>query len=640
MRSRSREIGALAIVLTGVSCANSDLTSEYGKPHAAGSSGAGTGGQGTSGAGAAGKAGASLGGSAGAAGKAGGGGTGGAGGAAGTAGSGGLAGSGGKAGASGGAGKGGTGAGGQSGSSGAAGKSGSAGAAGGKGGSGGAAGSSGGAGKAGAAGSSGGAGKAGAAGTGGQGGVTGTPVCGNGVVDNGEQCDEASGLPKNGCFPTCTKSVSFHAGSYAPASGNIISPERGYHDDIDLTSTSDYLYVRQHGFSLTDAFVLLTPYVGGPIDAAFLTSLQDGFARVRAAGIKVILRFAYEKAGGVDAPKAIILQHIQQLAPLIAANADVIAVMQAGFIGEYGGWYNSSNGLTNPADEKAILDALLAALPPSRSILLRTPMEKNALYPGGPLVASNAHDGSDKSRVGHTDDCFVSSPDDYGTYDVPIQMWEDYVAADSVYVPVAGAPCGLSPPRSDCPTTQAELAAHHFSILSGYYDGQVVDGWKAQGCYDVIGAALGYHLFVASGSYLDNVPPGGALGVKVVITNAGYAAPFNARPFKVVLTNGATRLVADVPGVDVRTWLGGQDVSLELWFRVPTFLPKGVYDLALYLPAPEASIAAVPEYALRFANASGFNTFTGENVIGSVTVDPGAPGAIDPKASTFSYLPP
>lgn len=636
MRART-----LTLLLVLTACDNSDLTADYGKTKStggapgAGGSSAGAGGGGKSGSGATG--GSAIGGASGtsAGGKSGAGGTGG--GAAGGAGAGGA--SAGKGGAAGSAGAGGSKAGSAGASGAGGGKAGAAGT-GGKAGGAGAAGTSGVGGGSGAGGSSTTGGSSGSGGTGGGAGGSGPEICGNGVVEAGEDCDEASGVPKNGCYPTCQSASPLAIGSYAEATGDVLSPERGYSDDVDLTAPEDYSWVRTNGSSVARAFVLLAPFVNGPISASFLSTLQTGFDDVRASHIKVILHFAYTMTGGADATKAIILQHIQQLAPLLAKNADVIAVMSAGFIGDYGGWYNSSHNLDNPTDELAVLSALFTALPTSRSINVHTPMQKDALYPGGPLVMANAHDGSDKSRTGHADDCFLSSPDDFGTYAAPVSQWEDYVAKDSAFVPVTALSCGVNAPRSDCPNTLAELAAHHVSHLSGQYDAAAVAAWKAQGCYATIGSTLGYRLLVTSGTYTPTVRPGGALGLQLHFLNKGYAAPYNARPFKVVLTNGATRLVADVPGIDVRTLQPGQDTPLNLWFRVPVALAAGSYDVALYFPDESASIAATADYAIRLANATGYNAFTGDNVVASVKVDPSAAGGIDPGATVFAYLPP
>ena len=103
--------------------------------------------------------------------------------------------------------------------------------------------------------------------------------------------------------------------------------------------------------------------------------------------------------GGADAPKARILAHIQQLRPLIWAHGDVIALMQAGFIGAWGEWHGSTSGNDNDATRAEILNALLDTLSPSRAVEVRTPMFKDAAFPGGPIGAFEAWSGSKRARV-------------------------------------------------------------------------------------------------------------------------------------------------------------------------------------------------------------------------------------------------
>src|SRR5205823_13431077 len=104
-------------------------------------------------------------------------------------------------------------------------------------------------------------------------------------------------------------------------------------------------------------------------------SMQKDYNTVKNNGMKIMLRFSYvndSDPGFVpphnDAPKNIVLQHIGQLKPLLQNNADVIYVLQAGFIGIWGEWYytdyfGNTDALTaqNIADRKAVTDSLLSA---------------------------------------------------------------------------------------------------------------------------------------------------------------------------------------------------------------------------------------------------------------------------------------
>ena len=209
---------------------------------------------------------------------------------------------------------------------------------------------------------------------------------------------------------------------YQPSTADFVNPERGFFHFRSLTSTSGYNNVRSQGHSLIYGQILASNFRNGPLSQTFLNQIQAGFNAARINGIKVKPRVAYNDDGGADAPKSVILNHIQQLKPLWEANKDVIYLMDAGFIGGWGEWHSSTNGLDNNADRTEILGAILDALPVDRMVGIRTPHYKREIFNGSPtnatnkITAANAFDGSDLSRVGHLNDCFLASGTDFVTY--------------------------------------------------------------------------------------------------------------------------------------------------------------------------------------------------------------------------------
>jgi hypothetical protein len=428
----------------------------------------------------------------------------------------------------------------------------------------------------------------------------------------------------------------------SPIDVDIPNPERGFYDQVDLVAGGDFSFVRAEGMTLAYAPVRLDAYRAAPLPMALLDSLTAGFADARTAGIKVILRFVYNDAmGDPDAPLAQIQAHLAQLAPALAANADVIAVMQAGFIGAWGEWHDSTNGLDDPADRLAVLTAILGALPPKLSTQVRTPMFKNDAY-GGPLAAANAFDGSPASRVGHHNDCFLASDDDAGTYAAPIDMWKAFVADEGRFTPVGGETCALDAPRTDCPTALAELASLHWSFLNSLWEPNVIAAWAAQGCKDQIAAELGYHIDLDSASFESSVAPGGVLHLTVQLTNVGDAAMFNARPVYVTLDNPGMGWAAplDPIAVDPRRWEPGLPITFSAKLRVPATAALGPHRLGLWLPDSDPGLRLPTNagfYSVRLANATWLSPF---NILTSTfTVDPSAPGPVDPTATDFKVIP-
>jgi len=186
-----------------------------------------------------------------------------------------------------------------------------------------------------------------------------------------------------------------------------------------------------------------------PLSDSFLNNLQKDFDAVRAAGLKLVLRFAYTNTATNgdckdeykicppygDAPRDIVLKHVEQLKPIFQKNADIIAVLQQGFIGIWGENYftdyfgcASNEGLgvipdTSWVHRNQVLKALLDAFPKDRMVQVRTPQIKQR-FVGGPratvnfpaITSKDAFTRLDKARIGFHNDCFLASEDDYGTF--------------------------------------------------------------------------------------------------------------------------------------------------------------------------------------------------------------------------------
>lgn len=428
--------------------------------------------------------------------------------------------------------------------------------------------------------------------------------------------------------------------TYQPSDEVFLNPERGFFDFVELTEGGDFQHVRQNGRTLAYAGVHLDAYRDGPIDSAFLDSLGIGFARARTDGIKLVLRFVYnDDLGQPDASKARVLAHISQLTPLLSANQDVIAVVQAGFIGAWGEWHSSTNGLDNPSDRHAIVAALLDALPASRMVQIRTPMYKEESF-GGPLADANAFDGSQPARIGHHNDCFLATDDDMGTYEDPIDTWKDFVAQEGRFTPVGGETCAVNPPRSECAAATAEMQKLHWSFLNALYHPGVISAFESGGCLQDIQRRLGYRVALQSASLSSAVAPGGVLSVKLTLENQGYAAFFNPRPVLLVLQDGTRRLTAELTKVDPRRWEPGNPVAIEAKLRIPADVQPGDHRLSLWMPDASSGLQDRAEYSVQLASAGVWNAAVGDNELTkALKVDESAPGPVDSTAKEFEEIP-
>ncbi len=436
--------------------------------------------------------------------------------------------------------------------------------------------------------------------------------------------------------------------SYTASSENFANPERGmyqqfeYHSDNFVPLWQPALQDLRENDQVTLVLCLfyLELYVTEPISETYLDNMQVELDKIRDSGLKCIVRIAYTDVNPLidpdtmeerpatppygDADKTMVLNHIGQLEPILRANADIIAVVQTGFIGVWGEWYFTDHFVADPnfpstvtsadyANRFDVVTRTLQALPITRSIQLRTPRYKTNMFGVTvPITPALAHSGSDLARTGHHNDCFLASSTDAGTY-VSTTLEYPYLEAETRYLPMGGETCAYNPPRSDCPTAQAELAQFHWSYLHRGYNLAVLNSWGD--CLDEITRRLGYRFELIEGTYDSTVAQGDNLNVTIVLRNVGYAAPFNPRDVQIILEDVTRRAAPVVLPVDEdpRFWLPGTTVTLTHAIPIPSDLAVGNYRLRLNLPDPVARLADIPAYAIRLANVGTWISNTGYN---------------------------
>lgn len=448
---------------------------------------------------------------------------------------------------------------------------------------------------------------------------------------------------------------------FTPSSEDFANPERGFMRQVQIwPDATDSIWglsnPRQPSDTLVWIYFRLDNYRTKPLDAAGLTRIGAAFDTARTAGIKVVIRFIYNWGSGgswspdpntwaPDATLSQVLQHIKQLTPLLEEHTDVIAAVQAGFVGHWGEWHSSKNNLTSAENQKAILDALIDALPTERMLQLRYPRDKNTHY-AGPLTEAAAFSGEAEARIGHHNDCFLANKDDSGTYrsaprgnpsDEIIAYWKDFITQEGRFTPVGGEACNEGKeevtPRSLCPTALQELEMLHWSFINNGYNKAVLDSWVTGGCMDTIRRRLGYRLVLTEALVPQVLPPGSAFDLEVSLRNDGYAAMFNARPVYVVLDGAGVRYMARLENVDPRRWGSGSAYTLNVRLQLPADLADGSYRLSLWLPDQASSLQNSPNYAVRFANADVWEASSGLNILtNNFKVAADAPGFDDRSA--------
>ena len=434
------------------------------------------------------------------------------------------------------------------------------------------------------------------------------------------------------------------------------NPERGFYRYREL-SQNDAFDIRKDNNSLVFLKLRADAFRGADLSQAFLDQFDQAFQAARKAGVKLIPRLAYNdgpEAGcpaqyGCDAPKAVVMRHIAQLAPVWKKNKDALDLVDPGFIGGWGEWHTSSNHLDNTKDMTDILFAILDSLPADRMAYVRYPSAKRNIFFGSAAPAalghSQAFNGSRLARVGHFNDCFLSSEDDVGTYRNIADGWTrmneiGYIGGESRFTPYGGETCALHD-RGGCANALMEMAILHIDHLNRDYQPEVIQRWKDQGCYDTIAIKLGYRFIMDSASLPDSVRPGGVLRMEISLRNDGFGELFNPRDVEAhLLGPGGTEVAAVLPE-DPRFWSGGTTVHLSERLSIPASLPEGKYTLGLRLADKSPSLRGDPRYSVRFANKGVWNQGTGINELKSdLTISARARGASDPGVTAFAPLGP
>ena len=422
--------------------------------------------------------------------------------------------------------------------------------------------------------------------------------------------------------------------TYISSDAPLLNPERGFFTPYELPGPVGFSPVRATGTTLVHLNIRLDDWRETDIPQDVLDGLDSNFADIRDSGIKAIIRFSYN-AGPYpdtepDASKKQILRHIEQLEPFLQSNADVISWLEAGFIGAWGEWHTSTNGLDNLINKQDILFALLNALPETRMVQVRYPANIIEMFPDV-LTQEQAFDGSNQSRVAHHNDCFLSSETDVGTYErdgmITIERDHAYLAELTRFTPMSGETCAPFPPRSECTNAIQEMELLHFSAINEAYHKGILRSWEEGGCMEEISNRMGYRISLTSADFNEQVRPGGVLRLTVNLQNTGFASIINERPLHVVLVaqDGSLRHELKLDN-DPRRWEPGTATFIAK-LHIPSDATEGDYQLALWLPDASDSLRDNPFYAIQFANKNVWDESTGYNILGTVKVDNSAGGS-------------
>jgi hypothetical protein len=363
------------------------------------------------------------------------------------------------------------------------------------------------------------------------------------------------------------------------------------------------------------------PRPTGPLPEVLLQDLEQRLVGYSAGGVRLLVRFIYNfgPIGAPDAPLDVILTHIAQLGPILLRQRDIVFALQAGFLGTWGEWHNSTHGNDAPSVQAQVLGRLRAETQGAFPILVRYP-EALIAYAGGT---------DPDTQLGLHNDFFASDHHDGGTW-IPgasglsadgLRQYAQSVAQAAMFVGEFGA---LDPVRQQCDALEAEMRRFRLQSLSLFiWPESVGDHLQAQGCLqhllDRVGPRVELERLELQGEARAGAPVTLVLGVR----NDGFGRVVRPRPARLlVLPDGAPPHEIAIPLelLDLRRTepeAPGSGTEFIIPFTLPPSLPTGEVTLAVVFDDPAPSLRGLAAYAMplnsRAAGVDLFEPATGRN---------------------------
>ena len=415
--------------------------------------------------------------------------------------------------------------------------------------------------------------------------------------------------------------------TYAVSNEVFTNPERGFMHTWQVNSegaaitAASLANLKKENVSLILRLYYLEKFKTTALSEAQLNLIKTDFTRLRESGLKCVLRFAYTDAqDGTDASVAVISGHLDQLKPILEENKDVIAFVQAGFVGAWGEWYYTTNQLTTPANKKLILDKLLEAFPKEIKIQVRTPkIKQDFVATTTAMDAAVGYGNTNTARLGFHNDCFMASVDDYGTY-INVTAEKTYVSNEALFVPTGGETCPPTDvPVASCSIAEKEMTLLKWTYLNLDYYGPVLQEWRNNNCFTDFERKLGYRLALASSSVNKEIAVNGTLEFNAVINNSGFAPVYNPKNTYLILRSANGTFYKKKLSFDVRKVVPRAAFDIKESVSLSE-IPAGTYELLLKIEDPSSKLSERPDYSIRLANTGVWETTTGCNKLSQTVI--------------------
>ena len=474
------------------------------------------------------------------------------------------------------------------------------------------------------------------------------------------------------------RSIGFYGIGPEDANGNrgLYNPGRGFRLEVAVdvekqkeNPTEELIRLSRKyagdSVSLAQSYFYLTYTLGRELNEEHFGTMQQYFDELHRQGKKAVLRFAYEKDFAGRAPVGPTLEqalsHLDQLKPFLEKNKDLILVVQAGVIGAWGEWHSSVHGLENSKEAMtAVLEKLLAVVPPDKQVQVRVPDYKNLMKDKPELykrlsfhddfivIRPDKWDGDMHEGTENFDQIVRESPHLVVDGELPWGFWSVGADPDS---PSAGWIIdGMqtarrlflqhftslsvihnykeqhpnrrfdenNPPSYSMAVwkktfiNEDTLRKYHMPVSDRYFTGK--DGRQVErNVFDYIRDHLGYRLELRQLDMPEKLHAGKDNRLTLKLTNRGFAAVADKHEAYYVLTDRegkVTEFPVEVKLQDLQPFRPADETFTPLVYTVeavialPDQFPSGTYQLGLWLPDAGKSLKYNARYAIRCANGN------------------------------------
>jgi len=382
------------------------------------------------------------------------------------------------------------------------------------------------------------------------------------------------------------------------------------------------------------------PAVTGPLSATMLKDINTHIAAFAGTGMRLMVRFTYNFGpigpGAMDAPLDLISKHIDQVAPILLHYKDFIFAIEAGFIGTWGEWHDSTNGNDTAVAHKIVLDKELSYFSGLFPILVREPADliqyNNGLTPAPGLGLHDDYYASNSTDAGTWENC-----DTGAGFCVPqytSDQLRSYAATVSATTTFAGEFGALYPTLQACSALDDYSYTYHAqSITLQPSPSTVATELDNEGCalgfYNKVGTRIELQEATINGSPSAN----GQLHLALTLANTGYGRVIRQRPVTLLFVS-AGKIVAQFPialaDLDLRQ-LESSATPIPQTFKIDVTLPStfptsGSVSAVLLIPDPAPSLTAQPAYSLPLNSIDQddlpiFDPATGYNLIANFNAE-------------------